>query len=867
MSPNFVRKHMFSIVALFAASAVLMAVPDVLAQTRTGQPSVRPLIAGTRSTLTLSRDAWAGSSRKAKRASATPGPQGIGFFSPVPYQTGADNPLSIAIADLDGDGKPDLVIANQCAAPDFCDGPALISVLRGNGDGTFQPAVTYSSGGSVLNYVAVADLNGDGIPDIIAANACNTPNFRDCSGSSIGVLLGNGDGTFRAAVSYDPAGYTPTAIVVADVNGDGHPDLLVMNLCASACDNIGPPQGSVSVLLGKGDGTFVAAVSYASGGYFSYSVAAADLNGDGRTDLVVTNYCSTNVEIGSCPNPGLVDVLLGNGDGTFQPAIGYGAAGFGTHGVAIADVNNDGKPDLLVANCGSEGCGGGDLQGAISVLPGRGDGTFETGVNYGSGSFNEVMAADLDGDGKLDIVAVNGVCGSFQFSCVYVFPGNGDGTFQSPIVFDQSTGNDGYTDAAAVADLNGDGALDLAVTHGFGNGLGLPPGTVDVLLNNIKSLASTTTALISSVNPSLLGQSVTFSATVSSSSVTPTGSVVFYDGATSIGSVTLTNGSGSVSTSTLAVGSHSITAAYQGSSGFASSTSAPLTQVVNSGPAPTSTSLTSSGNPCLKPCGVTFTATVTSSAGTPTGTVSFSDDEPRFLGTATLSGGIASIAPGGFHHGTWQITATYNGSNDFAPSTSPVLYQDVYEQPVPTQTYVSTSGSPSFVGQPVTFSAGVSPNRGDIPNGETLTFYDGHKLLGQVPMSGEGAQLTTSSLDAGKHNILVTYDGDGLYEKSHGTVAQVVVKYSTTTTLVSSVNPSVSGQPVTMTVTVTSSGPTPTGVVMLKGFGTLTLAGGTASATKSNFTVGSHSLTAKYKGDDDSAASTSEVLVQVVNPD
>jgi len=204
-------------------------------------------------------------------------PDSPGFLSPVTYSTGADNPFSMAIADINSDGKPDLIVANQCTGPDFCGFPGVLGILLANGDGTFQSAVTYSSGGSSLTAVAVADLNGDGKPDLVAANGGD---------SSLGVLLGNGDGTFKPAVTYASGAFDPVAVAVADVNGDGKPDLLVTNLCASGCDNIFPPQGSVSVLLGKGDGTFRNAVTYASGGYFSFSIAVADLNGDGRRDIV-----------------------------------------------------------------------------------------------------------------------------------------------------------------------------------------------------------------------------------------------------------------------------------------------------------------------------------------------------------------------------------------------------------------------------------------------------------------------------------------------------------------------------------------------------------------------------------------------------
>ena len=657
------------------------------------------------------------------------------------------------------------------------------------------------------------------------------------------------------------------------MNNDSHIDLLI----ADEGGDDGNGEGSAGVLLGKGNGTFHPVTTFDSGGDFACSIAIADLNGDGKLDLALTNAS------------GSVGVLLGNGDGTFLPVQSYDAGGANSSvSVLITDVNADGIPDMVV-----------QTRDPVEVLIGNGDGTFQPAQSYEPGAdpygltAAAMTVADLNGDGRPDVLTAGGTLGVLLSNSAATNPTTTTiqsslnpsvfgqtvtftATVQSPsgvpagtvIFYDSSTSLGSGTLANGVASLTTSSlsAGSHSITAAYQGNSNFDASTSQVL-NQVVNGVSTSTSVSSSLNPSNFGQSVTFTATVASSGGTPTGTVIFYDGTAALGSAALSGGTALFSTSSLSVGTHPITAAFQGSQAFSPSTSPVLNQVVNSTASPTSTSLSSSRNPCLKPCGVTFTAVVTSAAGTPTGTVSFSDDEPRFLGTATLSNGVASVAPSGFHHGTWQITATYNGSTDFAPSTSPVLDQEVFEQPVPTQTYVSTSGSPSFVGQPVSFSAGVSPNRGSVPDGENLYFYDGHELLGAVPMSNEGAHLTTSSLEVGKHNILVTYNGDGLYESSHGMVVQVVVKYSTTTTLVSSVNPSVSGQPVTMTVTVTSSGPTPTGFVMLKGFGTLTLVGGTASATKSNFTVGSHSLTAKYKGDDLSAASTSEVLVQVVNPD
>jgi hypothetical protein len=212
-------------------------------------------------------------------------------FAPVvTYGSGGGYAGLVAMADVNGDGKPDLLVANECAISTNC-APGSVGVLLGNGDGTFRPAVTYGTGGYDAESVAVADVNGDGKPDLIAANGCQ---FSNCQGNGlVGVLLGNGDGTFQPAVTYGAGGYNPSSVVVADVNGDGKPDLLVTNYCApDNCDS-----GNVGVLLGNSDGTFQAAVTYGSGGVFTWPVAVADVNGGGRPDLGVANAWTSSTDL------------------------------------------------------------------------------------------------------------------------------------------------------------------------------------------------------------------------------------------------------------------------------------------------------------------------------------------------------------------------------------------------------------------------------------------------------------------------------------------------------------------------------------------------------------------------------------------
>ncbi|MBZ5656604.1 MAG: Ig-like domain repeat protein [Acidobacteriia bacterium] len=389
-------------------------------------------------------------------------------------------------------------------------------------------------------------------------------------------------------------------------------------------------------------------------------------------------------------------------------------------------------------------------------------------------------------------------------------------------------------------------------------------------LNQVVNGVTTTTTLVSTLNPSVFGQAVTFTATVSAASGTPTGTVTFYDGSTAIGSAALANGSASFSVSLLAAGAHSITVAYQGSGAFGSSTSAPLNQVVNT--ATTTTSLASSVNPIPANQIVTYTVTVTSQyAGAASGTATL-QDRGSTIATVPLANNQAAYSTKYKMPGVHEIRATYSGDVSNTGSTSAALVEYIGYFPVASKTVVTTSGSPSFIGQPVMFTATVAPGNliyGRIPDGELVTFYDGKTTLGSVALASGMAAYTTSALSAKTHTIKATYAGDTIFKSSTGTVTQVVNKYMTTTALSSSPNPSVYGQAITFTATVTPTGPYPlTGKVKFwdgtTGIGTATLSAGVATLTKSKLAVGTHPITAQYLGDSANDKSTSPVVNQVV---
>lgn len=416
--------------------------------------------------------------------------QSVSFLPAVTYHTGGYQASSVAIADVNRDGKADIVVANcgGCYGPPRIGHGGSVGVLLGNGDGTFQPAATYDSGGAVSIFVAVADLNDDGKPDLVVVNR---------NSDDIGVLLGNGDGTFQPAVTYGSGSGSPLMVAVSDVNGDGKPDLLVAHFCSGPinCD------GLVGVLLGNGDGSFQPAVTYPSGGQYASAVAVADVNGDRKPDVLVT----TNVYT-CCTSGGAVGVLLGNGDGTFQPGVTYASGQLfippASARLAVADINGDGKPDLIVED--TECCK--SANGAVSVLLGNGDGSFQPFIMYKSGAGGwgtSVAVADVNGDGKPDIVATD-QCASancLNNGLVAVLLGNGDGTLQAA----QAYSAGGFlTNSVAVADVNGDGKPDLVVANICADDANYCDQTsVGVLLNN--SYSDTRPPLVSlRVSPRVL---------------------------------------------------------------------------------------------------------------------------------------------------------------------------------------------------------------------------------------------------------------------------------------------------------------------------------------------------------------------------
>src|SRR5437867_821458 len=449
------------------------------------------------------------------------------------------------------------------------------------------------------------------------------------------------------------------------------------------------------------------------------------------------------------------------------------------------------------------------------------------------------------------------------------------------------TFRDGNTALAVVTLVNGSASLTISTlatgNHSLTAVYGGSPsflGSTSPVVNQAVNLLNTSTSLTSTPNPSTTGQAVTLTATVSPvppASGVPTGTVTFRDGATSLGTVTLVNGSASLTISTLALGSHSLTAVYSGSATFATSTSPVVNQVVNApAAAATSTTINSTPNPSSLGQTVTLSATVTSGAGVPTGTVTFRDGATA-LGTVTLVNGSASLNVTTLAVGSHSLTAAFNGNATFAASTSAVRTQTVNAGN--SSTSLTSSPNPSTVGQTVTLSSTVSavaPATG-VPTG-TVTFRDGAATLGTVTLVNGSASLSISTLAAGNHSLVAVYNGTASFAPSTSpTVTQLVNNANTagtTTSLTSSASTIKSASFITFTATVSPvpAVGTPTGSVSffdgttLLATAPLNAAGQASLVTRRLQTVGSHSITAVYNGDANFTGSTPPAFIVTVTP-
>jgi len=683
------------------------------------------------------------------------GTTGLDFLNSSNPTTGVE-PVSVAVGDFNGDGFPDLAVANY--------GSNTVTILLGNGNGTFTQAV-YSpvTVGNGPVSVVVGDFNGDGIPDLAVANQAS---------NTVTILLGNGNGTFTQA-TYSPVtvDYNPVSLVVGDFNGDGIEDLAVVNNVSLVYSG-----STVTVLLGNGNGIFTKAVnSPVATGFSPTSISVGDFNGDGILDIAMVN--ADLVVVNGSP---IVCILLGNGNGTFTQAVYSQATTVSPSSITVGDFNGDGILDLAVVSDVS--------YGTMAILLGNGNGSFtQAPVSVATVGLNPISVAvgDFNGDGIPDIAVAN----DYYDGTVTILLGNGNGTFtqapNSPVSLFLAP------QSLAVGNFNGDGISDLAVAF-FASNNANADGTMAVQLSqlahqveavgqsispvgtgthqveasypgdsNYASSVSTATGLTAqpgittlmlSANPtsSTFGQQVVLTATLSPYSGSNGESVTFYSGTTSIGVGTLASGVATLNTTSLALATSSLKAVYGGDTNLSASTSNTLSFKVS----PTAPTITFTvPNHTYGDAPFAVSATSNSSGAITYSVVS---------GPATISGSTVTLSGAG----TVVLLASQAAAGSYAAGTQTATFTVAGQVPsitftVPNHTYgdapftvLATSNSTGAV----TYSVVSGPA---TISGSTVTLTSAGSVVLQASQVAAGnytAGTQTATVTIAKESQTITFN-------------------------------------------------------------------------------------------------------------
>jgi hypothetical protein len=566
---------------------------------------------------------------------------GLSTYSPPLIGNG---PGAIASGDFNGDGKIDIVVANAGYPGCGSACPNSLSILLGNGNGTFTVSTITNVNGSG-GGVVTGDFNGDGKLDIAAT---------DSADSTVILFLGKGDGTFTKVSTQPSTGAYPGILATGDFNKDGKADLAILN-----------STNSVTILLGNGDGTFTAKASPPIDNYGN-AIALGDFNGDGNLDIAVAcegTYPST---------PSTIDIFLGTGTGTFTAGATISASGTGSYNsfgtLAVGDFNGDKKVDLVTyVDIPAANTNQADTLG-IQTFLGKGDGTFtaQTPIVTGDDIYEANLGvADFNGDGNPDLALADDT----NFS---IYLGNGNGTFQPPVSVPGARTEPTYL-TQTIADFNGDGLPDLAIADGDLNlvrlqisnptasasatvtGVSIPGSgsshTVDAAYAGNSNFTSSTSSTINltgsplatrltiAANPTAVtyGGQVVLTATltpyISGNLKTDTELVTFTSGGTTLGTAPLITGVATLNVTSLPVGTDTINATYAGDTNFTTTSTTTAAQVVVSAAPPTLT---------LSPTSLTFTTqTVGARSTAQTITVTNTGTTPLIITAVTASGDFA----------------------------------------------------------------------------------------------------------------------------------------------------------------------------------------------------------------------------------
>ena len=767
-----------------------------------------------------------------------------------------------ATADLGGNPGEETIVTDY-------DG---IHVFDPNGTSSY--ALTTSTLDYTRNHPAIEDLTGNSTWTTVALGS-------NLNNQTAQVTAWRPDGSIVSGFPVQVADQNPVAsqynltrVLVGDLNGDGSKEVVVQEGLSSTTLALrrfasdGASQSwSVPVLSGK-----------------PAAMAAADLDHNGKLETILAT------------NSGSQTILhVFQPDGSERPGwpVTLPSSGqFSLSFLAVGDFNRDGHYQIL---CSHE----------TNLYLFNDNGTLFPGAWPRQATFPRGFAAgvigDINGDGFPEIVtALENSGADFQLLAI-----DKTGT---TIKSWRLTGANGYIPyaypAPALGDFNQDGITDVAVAYELFGSPSQVAGLVTLLSTgsaynslandwplihrnnrntNVKTWAegfvsATSTALVSDLNPSLAGQAVTLTATVTAlipGAGPPVGTVMFYEGTTNLGSVVAdANAQAKLTIATLSVGTPNVTARYGGSNSFTASISGAVTQTVNQ--ASTTTNLSSAANPAVAGESVVLTAMVAAvppSTAMPSGTVTFYDGATNLGFTALNASGQAQLTLTSLALGAHSLTAVYGGNSNYSGSASSVVTQTINQADSSIVLFSTTN--PTVFGQGMTLSvvvAALLPSIGQ-PTG-VVTFYDGATSIGTATTNGSGqAQLTTATLDVGSHSLTATYAGNSAYTGSASTAVAQTVNQAPSSTSLSTINPSLAYRSTIMIATVAAVAPgsgLPTGIVTFydgtTSLGTGTVNGsGQAQVTVTTLTAGVHSLTAAYEGDGHFVDSTSAIVTQTVN--
>lgn len=658
---------------------------------------------------------------------------------------------------------------------------------------------------------------------------------------------------FAPATDY-PTQTDPFGIATADFNRDGNLDVVVAN---SGSQNL-------SLFLGQGDGTFAPPTVISLAPVLPdvigdvpqpVSVATGDFNGDGNPDIAVA-FSGTTVTI---------QVLLGNGDGTFLPGVNQAKVPnmFTNFQLAAADFNQDGALDLAAAT---------DTGFLILLNDGKGTFTPVHDQPFAGAFITHFAVGDINADGHLDLVGILG-SGVIQETL-----GNGDGTFQPPITLPfPVTSTIAANGSIALGDFNHDGRPDIAYTE-FGNlSTGSPPAIhinlqrVDGTFNGAQLTLTPTFHPLGLLLGDFNGDGSLDIATLSGTVPGEPNAAVVYPGQGILQFAPPTSFSVSALPSALLAAKLTNTQAIDLiTTGFNANA---ISVLVNHGA--NTLTLASSLNPSSLSQPVTLTATVHptfSGSGSLSGSVMFTDGNSILGTTSVNSSGAGAVTTSFFNAGRHSVLAMFSGNSSFVGGSSASLTQVVNR--ASTSITLTASTNPSVFSQPVTFNVVISALPGAPATTGTVNLLDGNSIIASGALdSGSKASLTTSSLAVGTHSLTAQYPGDGNYTPgTSSALAQTVNKNSSTTTLISAPNPSAFGQAVTFTASVSAAGGAsgiPTGSVSFSDgsatIGTATLdANGKGTLSLTSLTAGTHNISASYAGDANFSGSASSAVSQLI---